>query len=406
MIINEDFFDSQEIDISPSEITNKADGAIMSHTMTLTVVRGNGLSVKKLDTELIINRIKNILNKCDLFTDYSFESVGFSETYNRENEEVYTFNDDIPPTDYLYRKYSAGKPLSRLVVTFTFNVMPDEDVSKTVFAKQFYHLCNKLDDITVYHSSDTAQIEFTDNASGKTSNQIFFNETTKNEDASSIYEVLYGIKDENIALDNVIQKLNFRSIYTNAFRAFENDEYFTNMAKYISLGPDAEVEEEMVDDGNGTQMKVTYLHIHVENKTKVSVGTIYKTIQLLVFNQIPLQYMIRNYTVVVLHLSNEKLVDGLSRKTVDIPIDTRPDGIRKLRLAAVIKPVEGYPRNVVQPTARLCNVRYLNPSMRTPSYIYIVTPKKNGYIYSKDINVSNLYILEVLKHIITKYYGA
>ena len=175
MIINEDFFDSQDIDVAPSNNFKKEDGTLMSHTMILTSIRNNGLSVKKLEPELIVNRIKNILKRCDLFTDYSFESVGFSETYKREDEEVYTFNDDIPQTDYLYKKYSAGKPLSHLIVTFTFNVMPDEDVSKTVFVKQFYSLCNKLEDTVVYHSNDAANIRFMDNASGKTTNDMFFN---------------------------------------------------------------------------------------------------------------------------------------------------------------------------------------------------------------------------------------
>ncbi len=43
--------------------------------------------------------------------------------------------------------------------------------------------------------------------------------------------------------------------------------------------------------------------------------------------------------------------------------------------------------------------------MTAPSLTYIVTPKKNGYIYSKDVDVSNLMIMEGLKHIMTKNYG-
>ena len=247
MIINEDFFDSQDIDVAPSQTYDKADGTLMSHTMILTAIRANGLSVKKLEPESIINRIKNILKKCDLFTDYSFESVSFSETYKRENEEVYTFNDEIPQSDYLYKKYSAGKPLSRLVVTFTFNVMPDEDVSKTVFVKQFYSLCNKLEDTVVYHSEDTANIRFTDNTSGKTTNDIFFNEKIKDEDVRSVYEVLYG-KQEDIAFGDTVSKLNFHNIYRNALREFENDGYFVNMQKYLTLGEEAEIENESFDD--------------------------------------------------------------------------------------------------------------------------------------------------------------
>ena len=82
----------------------------------------------------------------------------------------------------------------------------------------------------------------------------------------------------------------------------------------------------------------------------------------------------------------------------------RPDIVRKLRLSAQIRPVQPGQLNTVDATARLCAVRYLNPGMTAPSLTYIVTPKKNGYIYSKDIDVSNLMILEVLKHIMTKNY--
>ena len=131
-------------------------------------------------------------------------------------------------------------------------------------------------------------------------------------------------------------------------------------------------------------------------------------IQLLVLNQIPMQYVMRNYVVVVLHFSDEKLVGGLTRKTIDIPTDMRPDGIRKLRLSAQIRPVNPGRHNGMQKpldaTTRLCNVRYLHPGMTAWSLTYIVTPKKNGYIYSKDTDVSNLMILEVLKHIMTKNY--
>ena len=337
MIINEDFFDSQDIDVAPSDNFKKEDGALMSHTMILTTIRNNGLSVKKLEPESVINKIKNILKRCDLFTDYSFESVGFSETYKRENEEVYTFNDEIPQTDYLYKKYSAGKPLSRLVVTFTFNVMPDEDVSKTVFVKQFYLLCNKLEDAVVYHSDDSAKIRFTDNKSGNTTNDMFFNEKIEDDDARSVYEVLYG-KQEDIAFGNTVSKLNFHNIYRTALHEFENDGYFVNMKKYLTLGEEAEIENESGSFRDVTvthrTYNITYIHIHITNKEKIGVGSVYKMIQLLVLNQIPMQYMMRNYVVVVLHFSDEKLVGGLTRKTIDIPTDMRPDGIRKLRLSA------------------------------------------------------------------------
>ena len=107
MIINEDFFNDTDIDINPAPETEKADGITMTHTMTITMNRMNSLSVRKFDPKYTIDEIKAVLKKCDLFSDYSFESISLKNMY-KDNEEIYTFNDTLPSMSHIYDTYAKS----------------------------------------------------------------------------------------------------------------------------------------------------------------------------------------------------------------------------------------------------------------------------------------------------------
>lgn len=274
---------------------------------------------------------------------------------------------------------------TRLVVKLIFNIMPEEDVSKAVFTRQFYTLMNKLYDYVVYHSDDYATILFTETISDKSSKTLEFDSNFTDIKVRSVYEVLYG-KYEPIMFNTVIQKVNFENIYNNALREFKTSDFFESSTKIFTFGQTIGIET----DGFSTKDKETststvYLHINIENHQTVSIGVVYKTIKILIFDKIPQQFIIRNNVVVIIKFSDEKLVEGLSRVTLDIPVDTRHD--KKLRLAANIKPVTFYEiQENLKSNARFCAIKYL--VLGQPG-CYVVTPKKNGYLFKKDLMLNS-----------------